>query len=325
MNNMRTIQEATISQGTKVLIRLDLDVPFKDGKIVETYRLDASLETLKYIQGKGGMPVIIGHLGQPKGTPTEELSTKQLLHYFEEKLGKNTFELLENLRFDKREEENSVEYAKELASKGDIFVNESFATCHRKHTSLVGIPQILPSYAGLRLQKEITILEKIKKDAKNPFVVLIGGAKLESKKPVIDEFLKIATYVLVGGKLGLEWDKELPSNLLIPVDYARDNKDIGPKTIEKYKEIISTANTLLWAGPMGMYEESEFITGTKEIAESIKENRHLWSIIGGGDTITAVNTLGYLDSFNFISTGGGAMLTFLVENTLPGIEVLKNE
>jgi len=321
---MRTIQEANISQGTKVLIRLDLDVPIKNKKILEPYRLDASIDTLKYILEKGGIPIIIGHMGQPKGIYDETLSTKQLIPYFNNKLGINNFEILENLRFDKREEENSNEYAQELASKADIFVNESFATCHREHTSIVEIAKVLPSYAGMRLQKEITILQKVKKEAKKPFIVIIGGAKLESKKPVIDTFLKIADYVLIGGKLGFEWDKEVPSNLILPIDYVKDNKDIGNKTIEKYKSILATATTLLWAGPMGLYEETEFIKGTKAIVESVKNNKNLWSIIGGGDTIAATNIIDSMNIFSFVSTGGGAMLTYLAKDTLPGIEVLND-
>jgi len=323
---MKNIQQAPIQKGTKVFIRLDMDVPIVDGNIGETYRLEAGLPTIKYVLQQGGIPVLAGHMGQPEGVVDEKLSTKQLLPYFNQHLGENNFELLENLRFNTGEEENSPEYSKELASKADIYVNESFATSHRKHASIVGIPSILPSFAGLRLQKEITILEKVKKDSKKPFIVIIGGAKLESKLPVIDTFLKLSDAVLIGGKLGIEWEnlkKEIPGNLYIPTDYAQDKKDIGSETIKKFVQIISTAKTILWAGPLGLYEDPQFITGTKEISEAITNNKDVWSIIGGGDTVAAVSSLNLLDKFNFASTGGGAMLEFLAKDTLPGIEALQ--
>lgn len=322
---MRCIQDANITPQTKILVRMDLDVPIEKGKILEEYRLEAGLETLRYIIAKRAIPVIMGHLGKPKGTIDENLSTKKLIPYFEEKLGKNNFEILENLRFDKREEENSEEYAKELAKDISMYINESFATCHREHTSIVAITKVLPSYAGFRLQKEITILDKVKKEAKKPFVVIIGGAKLESKKPVIETFLKTADSVLIGGKLGLEWNKEIPNNLYLPKDYALDQKDIGEETIKNFKTIIEQANTILWAGPMGMYEDNNFIKGTKAIVESINKNKDCWSIIGGGDTITALKQLGDEKSVSFISTGGGAMLNYLAKGTLVGIEALKND
>lgn len=323
---MKNIQQSPIKQGTKVLIRLDMDVPIINGEIGETYRLDAGLDTIKYVINQGGFPILAGHMGQPKGTHDEKLSTKQLLPYYNKNLGEGKFELLENLRFNSGEEENSLEFIKELAQKAEIYINESFATSHRKHASIVGIPSVIPGFAGLRLQKEITILEKVKKDAKKPFVVIVGGAKLESKLPVIDTFLKIADFVLLGSKLGPEWiaqKRELPTNLILPVDYAIEAKDIGPKTIEEYKKIVLGAKTLLWAGPLGMYEDSNFITGTKEIAEAITQNKKVWSILGGGDTVTAINKLNMLEKFNFASTGGGAMLEFLANDTLPGIEVLQ--
>lgn len=322
---MRCIQNANIIPQTKILVRMDLDVPIEKDKILEEYRLEAGLETLKYIISKGATPIIMGHMGKPKGIFEENLSTKKLLPYFEEKLGKNNFEILENLRFDKREEENSKEFAEELAKDIAMYINESFATCHREHTSIVAITKILPSYAGFRLQEEISMLNKVKTEAKKPFVVIIGGAKLESKKPVIETFLKIADSVLVGGKLGLEWDKEVPTNLYLPIDYATDQKDIGEKTIKEFKTIVEQANTILWAGPMGMYENENFMKGTESIIESINNNKNCWSIIGGGDTITALKQLGNENSVSYISTGGGAMLNYLAKGTLIGIEALKDD
>jgi len=320
---MKYIQHAPISQGTRVFVRLDIDVPIADGKIGETYRLYAGLDTLNYIIQKGGIPIIAGHIGQPKGIYNEKLSTKNLLPYFDQKLGAYKFELLENLRFNLGEEKNSLALANELAKNVDMYVNESFATSHRPHASIITVPTLVPAFAGLRLQKEITILEKVKNEAKPPFVVIIGGAKLESKLPVISTLLQKADKVLLGSKLALEWEGDQQDKLVLPVDYATDNKDIGDKTIELYRSIISTARTVLWAGPMGMYEDPAFIKGTKEVAQAILDNKGVWSILGGGDTIASLDILGIRDQFSFISTGGGAMLDFLADGTLPGIEVLK--
>ena len=327
-NTLKTIDQANIQSGTRVFVRCDLDVPINsDGILGETYRLDAAVETLKFIISKGGMPVIAGHIGKPNGQSDPKLSTKHLLPYFNETLGEETFELLENLRFDPREETNDPTYAQELISqsKAEIYVNESFATSHRKHASIVGIPQYLPAYAGLRLQKEIETLSQLLENPQRPFVIIIGGAKLESKLPVVSRFLESADFVVLGGKLGQEWKTEIPENLVLPTDYAEDQKDIGPNTIARYIDIISRAKTILWAGPLGAYETPKFMEGTKNIAQTIikatSENEAL-SIIGGGDTITACDQMELLSKFSFVSTGGGAMLQFLVEGTLPGIEAL---
>lgn len=321
---MQILQNAAIHAGTKVFVRYDLDVPLEKGKILEKYRLDAGLDTLLYIKEKGAFPIIAGHIGKPEGFYTEELSTKALLPYFNEKLGEGSFELLENLRFDPREEQNDENHAKELASKADIFVNESFATNHRNHTSIVGIPKIIPHYAGLRLQKEVAVLDSLLKSARKPFVGIVGGAKIESKMPVITKLLSLCDNVLLGGKLSSLWSGSIPENLILPTDYL-DGKDIGPQTIEKFTSIISSAKTIVWAGPLGVYEEETYIKGTAKIGALISEltkEQQLISVVGGGDTISALEKIGNIQDFSFLSTGGGAMLQFLVEETLPGIEAL---
>lgn len=319
---MQNIQNANINNKTKVFVRLDLDVPIENGKILETFRLDAGIKTIKHIIDKGGFPILAGHMDKPEGKIIEKYSTKQLLPYFEEQLGTTDFELLENLRFDPREEENSLDFAKELAAKADIYVNESFATSHRNHASIVGIPKLLPSYAGFRLQREISVLEKLKVEPLRPLVVIVGGVKIEDKKPMVLAFLDVADFVLVGGKIGENWGDKVPSNVHLPLDYAKDHKDIGPKTIQQYKNVIAEAKTILWAGPMGLFEEKEFSFGTKGIIEAIVDNEDAWCVVGGGDTSSAINKLNSIQNFNFVSTGGGAMLKFLAEGKLPGIEVL---
>jgi phosphoglycerate kinase len=322
---MNTLNNAPIKPGTRVLVRCDIDVPIKNGEILEEYRLDTCLETLTNIIQRGGRPVIAGHIGKPEGKNVPELSTNQLFLYFEEKLGEKSFELLENLRFDPREEANDPQYAKELASRAEIYVNESFATCHREHASIVGIPKILPSFSGCHLEKEIEILNSVLVDPQKPLTVIIGGAKLESKKPAVSKFLSIADYVLLGGKLGLAWNEAIPENLLLPTDYATDSCDLGPNTIAKYKEILNDSKTILWAGPVGKYEDPEFMKGTKEIAQTIATlttEYGVFSVLGGGDTITAAEKLEVLTKFSFVSVGGSAMLQFLVDGTLPGIKAL---
>ena len=333
---MQSLSEAPIQTGTKVFVRCDIDVPIENEVIGETYRLDNLLETLKFIIEKGGIPIIAGHIGKPEGVFKQELSTKQLLPYFNEKLGAEKFELLENLRFDPREEQNTCgvpqiggvpqneTYAKELASKAEIYVNESFATCHREHASIVGIPRFLPHFAGFRLQKEITALNKVLDNPQKPLVVIIGGAKLESKMPVIDKLVTAADFVLLSSLLSANWSKEIPQNLVLSNNKDTQCKDTDLETIEKFKKIIQSAKTVLWAGPLGMYEQPEFIVGTKEIATEIVRvtNQGAYSVIGGGDTITAVDKLGLLTKFSFVSTGGSAMLQYLSEGTLPGIQAL---
>lgn len=324
---MRILEQAQITSGTRVFVRCDLDVPIENGKVLETFRLDHALPTLRYIIEKGGFPVIAGHIGKPKGQNIPELSTSVLRPYFEEKLGKDKFELLENLRFNPGEKANDDNYAKELASKADIYINESFATCHREHASIVGVPKHIPGYAGLRLQKEIETLDQLLASPEKPFVVLIGGAKLESKLPVVNKFLDLADYVLLGGRLGLEWKGDFPVKLVLPVDYAEDEKDIGPKTIVEFVQYIQLASTILWAGPMGMYEEKRFAVGTDQIAKAIEEqtiDKHAYSIIGGGDTIASAQKTIDMDKLSFVSTGGGAMLNYLTKGTLPGIEALNS-
>ncbi len=303
------------------MVRSDLDVPIRDGVVLEPFRLDTSLKTLKYIIDKGGLPVICGHMGRPKGQVDSALSTIQLKTYFGNKLS-GPYELLENLRFDPREEANDPAFAKELAQKGDLYVNECFSTSQREHASFVGVPKLLPSYAGFQLIKEVELLNKVLENPARPFVAIIGGAKIESKKPVIEKFAKIADAVLVGGRLALEEPIKL-DKVFCPVDYI-DNKDIGPRTLEGWKAIIATAKTIVWAGPVGLFEDDRYSMGTRAVAELVGRMavQGCFTLAGGGDTVTALNKFALFDMFSFVSTGGSAMLDYLVEGTLPGIKVL---
>lgn len=325
---MQCISDVDILAGTRVFVRGDLDVAVENGVVLETYRLDKMLPTLRFLKSKHAKITIAGHMGRPEGKFDSKLSTKQLLPYFNNCLGEGNFELLENLRFDAREESNDASFAKELASQADIYVNECFSTCTRSHTSFIVIPKLLPSYAGIRLKEEVDNLGRVLNNPDKPVVVVIGGIKIESKLPVINFLKDSADYILLGGKIGSEYSKmsQCSSNVLFPKDYVEGGLDIGADTVKKYVEIIKMAKTIVWAGPLGKFEDPKFLGGTKEVAFAIvsaTKNNNAFSLVGGGDTISACDGLGLLNKFSFVSTGGSAMLQFLAGESLPGLEALE--
>jgi len=337
---LKTIKEAYLINKT-VLLRADLDIP--EG---EDFRLKALIPTIDYLLENNCKIIIIGHRGRPNGILDSRLSLLPVLENLKKVLKEskvNSFQffadvcegdaseiiqgmsacdilMMENLRFCSGEEANDEEFAKRLAKFADVFVNDAFAS-YRKHASIVGIPKFLPSYIGLRMAEEIKVLSEAMKNPKRPAVAIIGGAKVETKAPCIDNLSKIYDHVLIGGRIGLvSVEDEKPfmiedrkiNNVIFPVDYIGDRQyDIGKNTIEKYKEIISKAKTIIWNGPMGKFEDDDFMNGTKEIAEAIIASG-VHTVIGGGDTIAALNKLKIpLDKFNWVSTGGGAMLNQL--------------
>ncbi len=318
---MHSLKNLNLQPGTKVFVRVDLDVPLDTaGNPLETFRLDMALPTLQYIIKAKAVPVIAGHIGRPGGKIVESLSTKYLNPYFDQALGKGSYELLENLRFSEGEEANSADFAKELAAHASIYVNESFATSHRAHASIVGVPALLPAYAGLRLSEEVEQLSGILSDPKRPFTAIIGGAKLESKLPIISKFLEVADYVLVGGKLASQWQSAVPEHLVLATDYVAEGKDIGSQTVAQFEAVIAQSQSIVWAGPLGLYEEG-YLEGTHQIAQAIIDHS-VYCVVGGGNTIEALQQIHLLDKFTFVSTGGGAMLEFLINGNLPGLEVL---
>ncbi len=263
---------------------------------------------------------------------------------------------MENLRFSPEEEKNDKDFAKLLASLGDIYINDAFAVSHRANASVEAITQFLPSYAGLLLEKEISNLDAVMKKFKKPLVVILGGAKVSDKIGLINNFLKKADYFLIGGAMantffvfeGLpvgdsfyektrlpagrqgytrEITREIGRKIILPIDvviYKRRILDIGPETVKKYDEIIKKAKTIIWNGPMGMFEDKKFAKGTEEIAAAILKNKKAKTVIGGGETISALKPKTYnLKPNIFLSTGGGAMLEYLAGKKLPGIEALK--
>jgi len=309
---MKTIKDFDL-KNKRVLVRCDFNVPFDDKeKITDDFRIEQTLPTLKFLQKKGAKLILMSHLADGKSLDPVWKKIKIKAKF------------LDNLRLDKREKENSDEFAKELADLADIYINDAFGVCHRKHASVSAITKYLPSGAGLLLEKELKILNKVLESPKIPLVAIIGGTKLESKAKVIDNFLKIADYVLIGGKIGeaSELKKLKYSKLILPEDYV-DDFDIGPKTIKRFEEIIKTAGTVVWAGPMGKFEEKKYEDGTKKIAKAIIKNKKAFKIAGGGDTLFALKKFKLRKGFNHLSTGGGAMLAFLAGEELPGLKALK--
>jgi len=379
---MITLKEISF-ENKNVLVRCDLNVPLGEkGEILDDFRIKKVIPTIQYLIKEKAKVILISHL-ESKG---RILSLKNISLRLEKLLGKRVkflpdclgrgvekeiekmkegdVILLENLRFHKEEKENDESFAKRVAELGDIFVNDAFSVSHRRHASIVGIPKYLRAVSGPLLEKEINVLSQLLKKPLSPFVVVIGGIKIESKIKTILNILKTADHLLLGSKIGeailaekgLLLERDFPENELVkqinltnqkihlPIDGAialknlKENYlrtggigtlrkeegvfDIGPETIKVFKRIIKEAKTILWSGPLGMYEEKKFELGTKEIAETIVRNYGAFKVAGGGDTISAINKFNLLDKFDFISTGGGAMLQFLAGESLPGIKAL---
>jgi len=331
---MKSIKDASVS-GKRVLLRSDLDGPVEVG-------LEETLPTIKLLIEKGAKTIIIGHLGRPEGKVVEKLRLDpvaeklseylKIVHKVDDCVGpgveaavggmaEGDVLLLENLRFHKEEEENSPEFAQGLALLADVFVNDCFAASHRNHASIIGIPKFLPSYAGLRLVEETSALHSAEVFAQKPVVIIIGGAKAETKAPLVKKLSKIADRILLGGTLMFEHSLEGIPNVIFPID-AVGIEDIGPETVKMFVDEIEKAKTVVWNGPMGIINTKEFEVGTRKIAEALAASGG-YTIVGGGDTIAALTRFGLRDKMDFVSTGGGAMLQFLADGTLPGIEALR--
>ena len=329
-------------QGKRVLVRGDLDVPVQDGVITDPSRLEAMRETLDYLVLRNVKVILMGHLGRPEGKIVEELRLTPIAEYLTSlgydviklnvALGTELYQtlkvmedgtilLLENLRFDPREEKNDENFAKDIASFGDLYVNECFATSHREHASISQVPKFLDAYSGFRLERESENINKVISNYETPLVAVFGGIKLETKLPVISKFLKISDFVLLGGRLGINYETDNNYKILVPIDYLGDKEDIGPKTVKMFSNVIDTAKTVIWNGPMGKIEDDAYLSGTKEIAEAII-NSKAFSLVGGGDTIEALNKLKITDKMSFVSMGGGAMLEYISGNKLPGLLAL---
>lgn len=320
---MQTVTSSFVS-GKKVLVRYDLDVPIEDGKVLEDFRLKAGLETIRPCIQSASEVIILGHIGRPHGEDSS-LSVAPIYQWFLDNGFKNELEnkklrLLENLRFERGEDEASLDYAKELASFGGVFINEAFAA-HHKAASTTILPTLIPHAAGLNFAKEVEELTRVRDNPKEPLVAIIGGAKIDDKLPVVQVLAKKASKVLIGGKLPWEikqLDINLPENVMV-AKMNSEGTDLSDESLEEFKKALEGAKQIIWAGPMGRYEDLESRKGTEELAKAVVASG-AETILGGGDSLTALKN--YLSQFSFVSSGGGAMLKFLTDGTLPTIEAL---
>lgn len=351
---MKTLDTLTLEPGTPVLLRVDINEPVdRHGFPQSTYRIEKILPTIQYLQEKQARVILIGHLGSPEGKEVPKWRFTYMAKEIQRLLGdhvqkidaitgtfvKEQIEdmdpgevvLLENLRFDKREKSNSDEFARELSELAEVYVNDAFSVCHRSHTSIVAITKWLPSYAGFRLQKEIDTLSQAIYQPEHPAVAIIGGAKIDTKLPVIKALQPYFDTILVGGKIANEYLDQYPpdslENVIFPVDFEHEERyDIGPETIKLFIPYIHKAKTLIWNGPLGLVEKKPYDTGTIAIAKALSENPSSYSVVGGGETVDEIYQLKAQADIDFISTGGGAMLDFIgTEGDLPGIQALKDQ
>ncbi|HRH24555.1 MAG TPA: phosphoglycerate kinase [Candidatus Paceibacterota bacterium] len=377
---MRSVRDIKVLENIPVLLRTSLNAPIENGVVTNAFRLKSALPTIQYLRERHARVVLISHISG-KGTETLEPMYEAMKQWLPDiafcpvatgaqaraavrDLLPGGVLMLENLRRNVGEEKNDGEFAKELAELADVFVQDSFDVCHREHASVVGVPGLLPSYAGLTLEQEVKELTKALKP-KHPAVAIIGGAKFSTKEPVLKKLLKTYDHVFVGGALandflkakgysvgtslvsdeGQDHIKKLlkDKRLIVPVDViaaplkstrdagrtamANEVKpdeavlDAGPHTAAALVDLINKSKTVLWNGPLGLFENG-FSDATRMVARAVV-GAHTHSIIGGGDTIAAVEEMKPASDFSFISTGGGAMLDFLAHGTLPGIKALK--
>jgi len=328
-----------------VLVRSDLNVPLDDGRIADETRIRASLPTLQLLLERDAAQVTVcSHLGRPKGDDPA-LSLRPVAERLQELLPDERLHVLENTRFNPGETKNDTRFAQELANGNDVFVQDAFGSVHRAHASTVGVAQLLPAYAGLLLERELTELGKLLGEVERPFVLISGGAKVDDKLGVLKNLGGKADVVLVGGKMAeqIRIDNPLPFDVVLPVDvvaareFAADAEakvvpydalpegwlglDIGPQTRQLFGQHISNARTIFWNGPMGVFEWPRFSEGTKAVAEAVASSV-AYSIVGGADSARALSELGLADRVTWVSTGGGAALELLEGNELPGVAVI---
>jgi phosphoglycerate kinase len=344
---MKTLEDFDF-QNKRVLVRCDFNVPLDEkGNILDDFKIKKTIPTIEYLREKEAKVILMSHLAEPGGVVVENLRLdsvqkrlSEILGIFVKKtddcIGEQTQKkvsdllngeilLLENLRFHKEEKENNQDFAKEIASFGDIYINDAFAVSHRNHASLVGVPKYLPSGIGFLFEKEISVLKNLVEDPQRPLIVIIGGTKVETKSKLIEKFSEVADWILVSGLIQKEIDEKglkftNQKRIISPVgDLA--SLDIDQESIKIFKEKIKLSKTIFWNGPFGKIEEKEYAIGSRAIANAIIESG-AFSVVGGGETIEFINKLNLGDKFNYVSSGGGAMLDFLADGTLPAIEAL---
>ena len=331
--------------GKRVLVRSDLNVPLEDGHIADETRIRASLPTLELLLDRGAERVTVcSHLGRPKGEDPA-YSMRPVRARLRELLDDERLHVYENTRFNAGETRNDPGFARELAADNELFVEDAFGSVHRAHASTVGVAEILPAYAGLLLEQELSELGKLLGDVEHPLVLISGGAKVEDKLGVLQNLGGKADAVLIGGKMAeqlrdhnpLPFDVVLPTDVVAAKEFAEDAEwritpydelpegwlglDIGPQTRATFGRHIAEAKTIFWNGPMGVFEWPRFAEGTKAVAEAIARS-DAYSVVGGADSARALTELGLQDDVSWLSTGGGAALELLEGKELPGVAVI---
>ncbi len=388
---MNTIEKLYLD-GKQTFIRVDFNVPLKNGKVQDDTRIRAALPSIEYARKQGAKVILASHLGRPKGKRIPEMSLKPVADHIREtffpiqflsdcvgkqvaaaveSMEKGQVVLLENLRFHAGEEKNLPEFVEELAKITQVYVNDAFGTCHRKHASVFGLPQAVENKAmGYLLAKEASYFQRVSQNPEKPFGLLIGGAKVSSKIGVIKNLLKVVDKMMIGGAMAytflaylgkktgasfVETDhidivREIYEEagkqgveILLPVDHVCSETfggtpvavkhqeipdtlmglDIGPKTVETYTNALESCRTIFWNGPMGVFEHSDYANGTFALAQFLGAS-HAIVIVGGGDSVSALNKSGAAGKIDHVSTGGGASLEFIEFGTLPGVDILQN-
>lgn len=389
---LHTIRECEL-KNKKALVRVDFNVPLKDGVVTDDTRIRAALPTLQYLLDGGAAVVVMSHFGRPKGKKNPEFSMAPIAKKFEELLGKPVqlasdvigaevaeqvknlkaghVLLLENVRFYAEEEANDENFSKSLAAFGDIYVNDAFGTAHRAHASTEGVAHFLPSYAGFLIEKEVKFMAPLLENPEKPFVAIIGGSKVSSKISVLESLVKTCDTIVIGGGMAytflsvqgysigkslveeeykdvassfLAKAKEKGVTVILPVDHLcgaefKDSTevvaiddvnipdgligmDIGPKTVEMVCSAVAKAKSIVWNGPMGVFEFDSFAQGTLTVAKALADSKAI-TVVGGGDSVAAINKFNLADKISHVSTGGGASLEFLEGKVLPGIKALE--
>jgi phosphoglycerate kinase len=387
----RSVRDLDVAN-KRVLVRVDFNVPVKDGEVTDDTRIRRALPTIRYLLSEGARPVLISHLGRPKGEPDPGYAMDPVAARLQELLGEPVEKLdaavgpeveeaiedwdgrgvvlLENSRFYPGETENDAGFADQIAVLADLYVDDAFGAAHRAHATTVGVPERLPAAAGLLMEEEIDYLDKVLEDPQRPFVAILGGAKVSDKLGVIESLLETADSLLIGGAMGFTFFEalgyetgdslveddylneakrlmeEAGDRLVLPVDVVvaeameegaesetvavesmpsgKMGLDIGPETVALFEGHISGASTIFWNGPMGVFEIDDFAKGTEGVARAVAESGAT-SVVGGGDSVAAVNKLGLEDRMSHISTGGGASLEYVEGKELPGIAVLPDK